>query len=68
MKQTISGEWTSQDGAGDMYRYIFNENGTYTYFQISSFSQFSGKPIARISLPGRRIKVPQSGACPLFVR
>ena len=31
MKQTIFGEWTSQDGAGDMYRYIFNENGTYTY-------------------------------------
>ena len=29
MKQTIFGEWTSQDGAGDMYRYIFNENGTY---------------------------------------
>lgn len=31
MKQTIFGEWTSQDGAGNMYRYIFNENGTYTY-------------------------------------
>lgn len=31
MKQTIFGEWTSQNGAGDMYRYIFNEDGTYTY-------------------------------------
>lgn len=31
MKTPIIGEWISQNGKGDMFCYIFNENGTYTY-------------------------------------
>jgi len=31
MAPSIFGEWTSQNGSGDMYRYTFNEDGTYVY-------------------------------------
>ncbi len=31
MKTPIIGEWISQNSEGEMFRYIFNENGTYTY-------------------------------------